>query len=199
MSDLFNKDFVPVTAYVRLLDKAFGTDWREWEPETLWQVTHGRFGEVKDTAKSAIQAARTVMVNDLYFEDLNAFEDITLGLNNLIPNFMVIEVCSPAEILYGYRIVHQLRPMRDFTDEVKGYIQACFKEAGQVVYPDLLASLNPQKHPQDAAIRARARTIDPASMDVTDLVDVQAAKLHDCEAYARARVAEARRELANVG
>lgn len=195
----FNKDFVPVVVYVKLLDHAFGEEWRGWEPETLWEVIASHFvGSISDTAKSAIQAARTLMINDLYFEDLNAFEDITLGLNNLIPNFEVIEVCSPAEILYGYRMMKALRQSREFTPEVTAYIQACFKQAGQQVYPDELKGLQGAVE-HEAAIVARSKNISADKVDVTDYIDVQAAKLADCRSYANARIAEARRELANVG
>lgn len=203
MDYIFQKNFVPATVYNAMLNRAFGEDWKMWEPETLWEAIGSHFGgQPSDTAKSAIQAIRTVQINDLYFEDLNGFEDITLGLNNQIPNFQVIEVCTPAEILYGYRLMKRVRSPRSFTHEVQAYVQACFKQAGQVVYPLELNEFAADKpHEADRLIRARALEIGKpgAFVRLDDLVDVQAAKLHDCEAYVRARLDEARKEMTHAG
>jgi hypothetical protein len=196
--------FTPATTILNLLQEAFGPSWVLWEAETIYLGLQNHYGMthvISDENKSCIQAVKTLMTNNLYFEDLLGFEKITLGLNNIVPTFDHLEVASPGEIYYGMSMVNILLGDVDFTalsDEVRVYIQACFKESGQAVFPESLNFLQDPKH-QDlvSEVRQRAEQLKQlgSSVDTDDVVSVQAAKLHDCEAYTRARIDEARKEL----
>lgn len=191
---IFAKDYIPAPILVSALDQQFSA-WEEWEPETLW----AELGEVSDSSRAAIMAAKTLRANpEAYYTDLNGFEDITLGLNGTQPDFAVVEVCSPGEILLGVRFARKIVPPSSFTKEVVSYVQACFAQHGVYAYPRDLISFEPDK---DKERRDRIRVLaDSVSADVvhTDLESVQAAKLHDVMAHVAGWVEKAKESLSGA-
>lgn len=189
------------------LTKAFGESWANWEPETLWSEINDRFqvASISDEARAVIQAIKTLKVNpEAYTTDLNGFEDITLGLNGHQPNFEAVEVCDPGEIFRGF-VFTRFGLLRGqtlkFEPSVISYVRACFREAGVFAMPEEMKEFEEtaEKDLRDR-IRADAKNWQAGTVDHTNMLSVQAAKLHDIYAMLQAWAIEAKKEMAgNVG
>jgi|DEB19_MinimDraft_3_1074340.scaffolds.fasta_scaffold01684_5 hypothetical protein len=211
-SALFNAENVPVAVYVRLLNSVLGSDWVSWEPETLRTSISTKFSlptslksdvshQPIDRAMASIFAAKTLLGNpDVFATRIEGFENIILAFNNHVPNFEVLEVASPAEISYGIQMARMIHPnLPKFSEDVVAYIQACFVQHGVFAYPKAIIEYEPdsQKDLREK-IRARVEDIPNATLNLEELVDVQAAKLYDVENYVFERLSMAKEEMAKA-
>lgn len=199
--NLFASKYPVADRLLDLLDGKYGRTWEDWEPETLWAEIQSTFGvTASDEARAAIMAGKTLRVNpEAYESDLNCFEDINLGLNGTQPNFSVVEVCSPGEILLGYQMARQcLRDRRfSFTPAVVSYVRGCFRQAGVYAYPRELQEFE-EKGDETTRDRIRARAdawTTSEAINHDDMVSVQAAKLHDIYAHVRGWVAKVKETI----
>jgi len=209
-SALFAAEYIPASIFVALLNGEFGPEWVDWEPETLRNTIATKF-DVPDVLKagdtatarvmSGIFAAKTLAGNpDLFASRVDGFEKIILGLNNRIPDFLTMEVASPAEINFGIIIAREvIGHVPKLSEDVIAYIRGSCRQYGVFAFPVALRRFEPndQKDLRDK-IRARAETLNINSINQESMLDVQAAKLYDIKAYSNERLAMAKEEMAKA-
>lgn len=192
MKDLITSSGLTSLVYHAHLSTKFGKAWLEWEPETLWQAIEDEWlAPPTEGAKAAIMAVRVLLSNDDFFEDIQTFEAVVLGLNNHQPKFDRLEVAAPHEIAYAISQVNALRTKDrpEYSDDVIHYVRGSMREYGNYVYPFMLAFADPGDRSPSIEAKIKKMAKSPPK-DPDDMVSVQAAKLHDLNVYIEARKAE---------
>lgn len=156
-----------------------GKDWIYWEPETLSSYIDWDSIDQSEYNKNKINAIKVVLNNDIFWKDWTVFEKVTLALNNVPPNFTVVEEVSPAQMAYAIRIAYSLRrfpgmntPGKDpsFNSEVAYYVATrCYLD-GLLYLPDPL-SFAQSKLNEMTGNNLLAKKIEEASMDPNFNVD----------------------------
>lgn len=116
-------DTHPVVMDFALL-KAFGMQWLEWEPETIWSEIQRIFkSQISEHARSKIHALRALRTSNMPWEKWQVFEKVIQALNNNIPRWAVMQAPTLEQLYVGIDIIDEMRSV-DFSDEVKAYIAA---------------------------------------------------------------------------
>jgi hypothetical protein len=152
-------DTHPIVLDIKLMDQ-YGTDWFEWEPETLWReiMDDFRAPSISDHVKGKIQAVKTIHITDWCFTKWEVFCPIIQALNNNIPDFEVIRRPTISQLFAGVDIMTMIRNDVEFSQEVQDFIGAAMIDAGVTCAPQPLAFC------QDEIIEIQAelgRPIDP--------------------------------------
>jgi hypothetical protein len=124
-------DTHPVVYDVALLSE-YGTDWFEWEAETLWREIREDFRvpSISDHARSKIQAVKTLHIHEWYWTKWEVFCWITQALNNNIPDFRVLQKPSPAQLMNSVDVATMVRNDQEFTAELQMFVAAVMVEGG---------------------------------------------------------------------
>jgi hypothetical protein len=109
------------------------------EPETIRQM----FPTMDDSEIDKLMALTTLYHTRHMWENFYIFEDIVLALNNVKPDFAMVQGSSPEQIWYAIEIAHQIFPTREFAPEILKYVEFMFNRSGVFVYPPFLELLNP--------------------------------------------------------
>lgn len=120
-----------------LLTKEFGPEWWSWEPETLRQVIPQQFktaegyAPISELVWNKLQAVRTVHVSPgLVFDEWECFLPVITSLNNVIPDFNVMQLPSHSRLLAGVGMLKALDPEETFSEEVKRFSAAALLHDG---------------------------------------------------------------------
>lgn len=133
----WNETSTPPSWYASKIIGKYDQEWFEWEPETLWITIQKDFKTILgELARNKINATKTVLMNDSFWEEWEVFEKIVVAFNDNIPNFLMVEVPSPAQMAWAVREANYLNPGNYFSDEVSSYVRAACKEVGLVYFPD---------------------------------------------------------------
>jgi len=128
-------DAHPVALMLVLMEK-FGTEWFDWEPETLKHeiLLTFRATSISDHNWQKIQAVRTLMMTTGFWNDWPIFEKVIQALNNNIPRIDVVQRCSIAQLMAGVDIANTIRK-EEYSDEIAKYVAACALEDGVTFLP----------------------------------------------------------------
>jgi hypothetical protein len=144
------------------------------EPETL-RTFHPELSEAEVNQILALTALHKTRI---FWENYNAFEDITQALNGIIPTPTVLQGCSPEQVWFALDIAHKIYPDREFSTEVLKYIEFMFSDYGVFIFPEYLPIENPYlARAKDLAINGPF----PLGEDTTE--EVQAAKYLAIQEY----------------
>ncbi|MCK4306552.1 MAG: hypothetical protein KAY24_20080 [Candidatus Eisenbacteria sp.] len=136
-SKLFvHHDTHPVVLDIKLIDQ-YGTDWFEWEPETLWReiMDDFRTPSISDHVKSKIQAMKTIHITDWAFSKWEVFCPIIQALNNNIPDFEVLRRPTVSQLFVGVDMMTMVRADVPFSPEVQKFCAASLLDAGVICAP----------------------------------------------------------------
>lgn len=149
-------DAHPVALDLALLLK-YGPEWMIWEPETLELRIPQDFktSSVSDLNLEKIQAVKTMHFVDTYWESWEVFVWCTMPLNDVFPNFTVMQVPTVAQCLVSVDIANRIRTDVPWSEEVKTYIEQVWK------FGNLFCPLEP---------------VDFISLDVPEVVDCDEVK-----------------------
>ena len=133
-------DSHPVVFDVALLRK-YGTDWFEWEAETLWHEIKEDFHvpSISDHAKAKIQAVKTLHIGQMYWANWEVFCWITQALNNNIPDWQVIQKPSIAQLFNSVDAAEMVRSGEVFTLEIQSFVAACVLDENVLYAPHPIA------------------------------------------------------------
>jgi len=109
------------------------------EPDTIRQL----YPDLSEEEFNQTMALKVLKHNRHFFEDFYAFEDITLALNGVVPDFSKIEGCSPEQIWFAVNLADQIRPGLEYSKEVQLYIKFCSNDQGVFIYPPSVGLDNP--------------------------------------------------------
>jgi len=117
----------PVVLDLALLKK-YGVEWMAWEPETLvWRIPQDfRTTTVSDLNLDKIQAMKTLHYNDNFWLQWEVFNWCLQPLNNMYPNFEIMQVPSTAQIMVAVSTAANVRADVSWSDEVLSFMSnAC--------------------------------------------------------------------------
>lgn len=136
-------DAHPVALGMVLMEK-FGYDWIDWEAEALRHeiVKSFRASGVSDNNWQKIQAFRALLSTTTIWDEWDAFENVVLAMNNVVPLVDVLQECSVAQLMAGVDIINQIRDDQQFGQEPIGYVAACAVDEGITWLPEPLSFAN---------------------------------------------------------
>jgi hypothetical protein len=128
-------DSHPVALTMSLLEK-FGSEWFEWEPDTLRSeiVMSFQTTNVSEHNWQKIQAVRTLTTTVGFWTEWHIFEKVIQALNNNIPRFDICQRCTLAQLMAGVDIANTIR-VEKYGWEIEAYIAACALDEGVVYVP----------------------------------------------------------------
>lgn len=202
-------DTHPIVLDIKLMDQ-YGTDWFEWEPETLWReiMDDFRAPSISDHVKGKVQAVKTIHISDWCFTKWEIFCPICQALNNNIPDFEVLRRPTISQLFAAVDMMTMIRNDVEFSQEVQDFIGAAMIDSGVTYAPQPLAFC------QDEILRFQeelGRPVDPEpvkekykqmlSVPAEEVVleetpvDVQVAKLIIARDYLSLRRAQMKQQL----
>jgi hypothetical protein len=124
-------DAHPIVLDLCLLKK-YGTDWLEWEEETLeWRIPKDfRTSEVSSLNMGKIQAMKTLYSGDSFWERWEVFNWCVQPFNNIYVDFEVLQVPSTGQIMVAVDISKQVRSGVEWSEEVRMFMQMVCKHDG---------------------------------------------------------------------
>lgn len=131
-------DAHPVALTLVLMEK-FGSDWFEWEPETLKSEILSTFKatSISDHNWQKVQAVRTLTTTMGFWKEWPIFEKIIQALNNNVPRFDIVQRCRLEQLMAGVDIANTLRH-EEYEDEIQKYVAACALDEGVTYLPSPL-------------------------------------------------------------
>jgi len=128
-------DAHPVALMLVLMEK-FGTEWLEWEPDTLKReiLTTFRATSVSEHNWQKIQAIRVLTSTGGYWSEWHIFEKIIQALNNNVPRFDITQRCTISQLMAGVDIANTIR-RETYGDEIQRYVTACALDEGVTYLP----------------------------------------------------------------
>lgn len=118
-----------------ILTARYGTDWADWESDTLWWALRRDFGPVGEIARNKIMALRLAATTDMPWLDWDIFENSGLAWNDIIPLMGVYQPMTPMQMALTVHILHEIRDDELFDAEVKAYIASILEDNGFVYAP----------------------------------------------------------------
>jgi hypothetical protein len=127
-------DVHPVVLQFALL-RAFGIEWVDWEPETIWASVQKSFQtQISELSRAKVQAVKTCLVSIGPWESWQVFEKVIQALNNNIPRWEMMQAPELEQLYAGVDILDSIMK-RPFADEVKHYMAAAVLYADVIFVP----------------------------------------------------------------
>lgn len=202
-------DTHPIVLDIKLMDQ-YGTDWFEWEPETLWReiMDDFRTPSISDHVKSKIQAVKTVHISDWCFNKWDVFCLVTQALNNNIPDFEIMRKPTVSQLFVSVDIMTMIRGDVPFGDQVQQWCAAALLTEGVTYAPrpiafcqdEIIQFVEDQGTPVDPGpVKEKYRVVTglPSNEVVLEEnpVDIQVAKLLVARDYLEMRREQMKHQL----
>lgn len=127
-------DAHPVALDYQLVKK-YGTDWLEWEAETIEAQIPQDFKTqtLSDLNMAKIQACKTLHLVDSFWDRWEVFVWCTMAFNGVFPDFEIMQVPTVAQCLVAAGVASALRKDIHFSQEVKAYLDTLHRHEGVLV------------------------------------------------------------------
>jgi hypothetical protein len=127
-------DTHPVVIQFALL-RSYGTEWIDWEPETIWASVQKTFqSQISELARAKVQAVKTCLSSPAPWESWQVFEKVVQALNNNIPRWDIMQAPALEQLYAGVDILEEIQK-RPFSDEVKHYMAAAVLNEDVIFVP----------------------------------------------------------------
>jgi hypothetical protein len=132
-----------------MLFRQYGPQFLSWEAESLKRLIPEDFhtSGVSELNLSKIQAVKALHLVDTYWEDWEVFLWCTMSLNGVFPNFEIMQAPTVAQCLVSVDIANHLRDDVPWSDEVKAFLDVCFRHDGLFVRLDPINFITLQVDP----------------------------------------------------
>lgn len=127
----------PITIHFALI-RAFGVEWIEWEPATLYREVQRIYEtQISEHARAKMMVVKTIHAVTSPWKNWAVFEKVVQGLNGNIPLWSTMQKPTLAELYSGVDILSALRS-EEFSPEVRSYMVAvCLDEGVELALPPL--------------------------------------------------------------
>jgi len=159
----------PLVLNLLLLD-AFGADYLQWEPETLWLEIGRTWGSVSEASKNKIQAVRTAMVSDQPYERWEVFSALTEAFYGYTPRFDLVQLPTIHRVAGTLDVLSILRD-KQIGDEVYKFAAAVMMDTGVIFGPGPLLPANKYLTKNDPALQAKVSAAMTAGKQPDGLID----------------------------
>lgn len=154
-------------------------------PETIRML----FPHLNETELDKVQAMNTLLHSQQIYEDMYLFEDIILALNDVKPDFEVMQGVTPEQIFYAFYIISKLNSQPFYFDwEVKQWIKYSLNMAGVYFYPPELGLQENNAIVSYEAVREKAAN-GPFPLEET-ILDIQASRWLAIQLYINNMIAK---------
>jgi hypothetical protein len=102
-------------------------------PETIRML----FPKLTEEDFNKVEALNTLLHSPRPYENLYVFENIVLALNGEVPDFSVMQGCTPEQIFFAFHIIERLGFTPYFDWEVKQWVKFSLNQEGVFFYPKL--------------------------------------------------------------
>ena len=111
--------------------KKYGPEWMEWERETLRRRVPTDFhtAGISDLTFAKLNGMKTLHYVDTFWRSWEVFVMVTMALNNLFPDFNVMQVPTVSQCSIAVDIANRVRE-GVWSEEMKVYLQTVFKFDG---------------------------------------------------------------------
>lgn len=121
---------------LEVLTGKYGTEWADWEPETVWWAIRKDFGPVGTLMRDKIMALRIAATTDVPWNDWDTFENCGLAWNDITPVFNAIQLMTPMQCAFAVQVLRGIREDEEFGHEISAYIAAILDDHGFVYAPE---------------------------------------------------------------
>ncbi len=121
-------------------------DWLDYEPMALWvalrdEVRNMGKKDLDEKYKNMVLAVRACMGTERPYREWDIFENTALALNEEIPITDEMQEIFTPEVALAVKVMNELNPEAEWSDEVKAYIAVVAKKDGYIAMPkELLMS-----------------------------------------------------------
>ena len=137
------------------------------EPETVREF----FPELSSNDIAKIIATKVALQTNAPFEDMDVFENLVYVLNDIEPDVMKTEGCTPQMIWNAILNIKKIREDFEFAREVLLYIKHIFNDNGYYFYPEGVGLDGANRHLEE--IKNKAASSEPLQ---ENFIDIQVAK-----------------------
>lgn len=160
-----------------------------YEPESIRIL----FPELSDSEVEQVLILQALTYNVRAWNDCFIFENVVLGLNEIKPEFGVLQGTLPEQIWYAVKLLHTAFPSREYGYEVKQYIKFMSNQNGVYIYPPSVFSKDENPYYEKAEFLARSRKTLSESLE-----EIQASKLLGIDLYIRFKEEDSRFKKASA-
>jgi hypothetical protein len=132
---LFSDKSAHPVQILEVLTNRYGTEWADWESDTLWWSLRKSFGSVGEVTRNKIMALRLAAKSDMPWLDWDVFEDCGQSWNDTIPIIGSYQPMTPMQLAFAIQVCRSIRPDDEFAHEVKAYVAAILDDHGWVWAP----------------------------------------------------------------
>ena len=139
-------------ALLYVIQKAFGVDSFNWEPQILRNELEHEFDvTLTDLQSDKLQAALTILTTNMYETDLRTFEVCTSLINHNHQDFEDFEPLEAEELVVGITEALLIKMENlEYSDAVKAYAGNVFHEYGFCNPPEIFPdAIMPEGYPKD--------------------------------------------------
>lgn len=119
-------DTHPIIIDLALLQR-YGTDWLEWEPDTVRHFTFEDLGPMSDLNFSKAMACKTLHLVDSYWKQWEVFNWCTMPFNSVFPDFQVMQVPTVAQCAVSVDVANRIRSDVEWSGEIKKFLEIVFR------------------------------------------------------------------------
>lgn len=149
--ELIRDQHTTATGCFNAAEKLYGSQFRAWEPETLWHTLDRQGVDVPLINRDKLLAAVTLTIIPAFWWEMNAFENTTMAFNNVISDHRILQEATPAQLCWSvyeaqllYGTTTDLDEQPEFDREPEGYTAIVLNRCGYVLAPDLLSFAQPE-------------------------------------------------------
>lgn len=188
---LWNHDTHPLILY-QALDDRYGPIWLEWDPDAIWIILERDYESRLDAiTKDKINAVKTLLVVDSFWQDWEVFEKVIQAVNNNTVLFNIMQPPTLGQLVNGVQIAQSLRKSMKFDEEVSRYIASQAQEMGLEYLSEPLMFAQKFLGPIPKDVVARFMELTTSAAQTSDLKetapDIQALQLMVAQSYAEHR------------
>jgi len=197
INTVLNNEKASASKVYNFLNKALGSDWWEWEIETLEQVLWIKYGVALESInKDKVLAIRHVCRSDNPFADWYEFNQVALSFSGSIADFEYLKSPSPGMVINCVKILNHIRPDREsfFSNDVIKYICIVLLNHGIYISPPSIVNIIGKKMKEMISTTTALKWSDILQkykkivsnpnfkIEEDDMVDIQAKRLVNAEA-----------------
>lgn len=125
---------------IAVLQKEFGPEWLDWEPEVLWDEIENKFGisirEQPRAMRDKIMASRVSVTSNVPWLDWHPFLATVQAFNGISPKVEYAEPAQLGHLAYGIQTLKRIQPENTFDRDVRFTIAAHLHAEGLCWVPD---------------------------------------------------------------
>lgn len=198
LNTVLNDENASAIKVYEFLNRSLGTDWWEWEWETIEQILFIRYGvALTDVNRDKILAIRHLCQSDKAFHDWFEFNQLALSFSGAVADFEMLRSPSPGMMINAVKCMNYIRPDRDgyFGEDTLKYIcVALYNEGIYIPPPSILLTVKKYmsrivsddvKKQWMKILKKYNAIVSGKDKDVAEnIVDIQAKRLVNAEAAA---------------